>query len=391
MIQFTDGQIKEILACKASGMKYVKIANKMQKQYGVETNPDQIRYICRKYKHLLEVGDVVADIKILKENARVKRNNSHKAKENKTILEALNNQEDLLSCLKRLVKDINFPVLPKPVKRKKDKGKKGMTLELMLTDLHIGKKTDTFDLEVARQRLRDYIAVVHDEIDRYSYFYNMDEIVVFLGGDIIENSIMHGPESVVGCEFQNPEQVRWCIELLYTEVLLPLIASGIPLHIVCITGNHDRQEQNKTFHLPGKNSLSWVVYQTLKMLVGRLNMSRITWDIPESIYTTYSIYQDNVLYEHGDHIKGRTKEVYAKHMSARSVQVGKIISGIRLGHWHEYLCFDNGKAIVNSSLCGQDSYSETKGYDSKPGQVINYYVDTENRSSAFYHSFLVQL
>lgn len=388
MIPFTDGQIREIIAARASGMKYERLARKMIKQYGVETNAEQIRYICKKYKHLLETAESVGSIAVLKENARVKRNNSQKAKENRTILEALNNQDDLIETIKRLVSDIKQPKIKMPKPRKSSK-KTGMTLELMLTDLHIGKITKTFDLETAKSRLADYTGVVIDEINRYKHFYKIDEIVIFLGGDIIENSLMHNAESLVGCEFQNPEQVRWCVSLLYTEVLLPLISLHIPLHVIGITGNHDRQEQNKTYHLPGKNSLSWIVYQTLRMLTNGYH--HLSWDIPEAIHTTYSIYDNVILYEHGDHIRGRSKEVYAKHIADRSVQAGTIISGLRLGHWHEYLCFDDGKVIVNASLCGQDSYSETKGYNSKPGQVINYYVNTKNRASAFYHSFLVQL
>jgi hypothetical protein len=63
----------------------------------------------------------------------------------------------------------------------------------------------------------------------------------------------------------------------------------------------------------------------------------------------------------------------------------------RFGHWHEYAVFDRGRIIVNESVCGMDSYAEVKGFDSKAGQTINFYVETKNRPNCFYHSFAVDL
>ncbi|WP_457849420.1 hypothetical protein, partial [Staphylococcus aureus] len=72
------------------------------------------------------------------------------------------------------------------------------------------------------------------EIDRKRAHYSVDRLILALLGDLIENAIMHGRESLASCEFDNPEQVRWAIELLYQEVLVPLAETGIPIDIVAI-------------------------------------------------------------------------------------------------------------------------------------------------------------
>jgi len=387
---YTDGQIQEIVARRRQGQEWDKLTKAFNKQYGTDKSVESLRTMYRRYQHLFEVGGEVADIKVLKEVARVKRNNSQKSKENRTVLEALNNQEDLLEQVKLAVGELSKKQFKKP-KLAKSKKKTDMVMESMLSDLHIGKKTETFNLEIARQRLRGYIETFIGEYQRYAQHYNMTQLIIAMLGDMIENSVMHGAESLSGCEFQNPEQIRWAIILLFEEVLTPLAMTGVPIHVIGITGNHDRQERAKTYNLPGKNNLTWILYHSLKMLCDQAGYSWFTWDIPEASYTTYEIFGTLIGYEHGDNIKGRSKSAISTHIANRSAQVGRLIHGIRFGHVHEYSLLDEGRSISNSSLCGQDSYSDVNGYNSRPAQAINYYCRTDKRDHSFYHSFLATL
>ena len=78
-------------------------------------------------------------------------------------------------------------------------------------------------------------------------------------------------------------------------------------------------------------------------------------------------------------------------MEKRGRQVNKQLHMSRFGHWHEYVCYDRGRIIINESVCGQDSYARMKGFVSTAGQTINYYVDTKARPTSFYYSFPVFL
>jgi hypothetical protein len=128
------------------------------------------------------------------------------------------------------------------------------------------------------------------------------------------------------------------------------------------------------------------------MLTERLGYGKaVTWEITEGAYLTYDVYGNKFLLEHGDVPKSCDRGPLIGHLNKRSAQMGVALSGIRLGHWHTFSCYENGKVIVNGSVPGGDGYSDTLGYDSRPSQVINFYVRTDNRPSSYYYSFMVQL
>jgi len=387
---YTDGQIAEILARKVAGEDWKTIVNAINKVYGIDVTVHGVRKAYARNKDRFSVAKDKVAIEILKETARTKRANSHVMQRNKFIVEALVGQDDLKDQIQDLVDSL---AKHKPIKRAKpDTRKPSLTVEMLVSDVHVGKKTDTFNLEVCRQRLRLFTQVTLTDIARKSAHYSVDRIVVAILGDLIENALMHGKESMAGCEFDNAEQVRWAIELLYAEVLLPIAQLGIAVDVVCIGGNHDRQEERPTFNNPGKNGLSWVIYQLLKMLSDRAGLKHLTWHIPEGVYQVLDIYGTKILYEHGDRIPGgNSKVAFMNQLAKRGAQLGVLLHGGRFGHWHAFSLYENGAAIVNGSVPGQDSYADVNGFNSLPGQVITYYVKTKNRDNAYWYSWLVQL
>jgi Icc-related predicted phosphoesterase len=383
--------IADVLHLRARGLAYATIAEQLAESHNVNITAEAVRHIVRRNKDQAEFDPADADVDTLRAVRRTQRTNASVAKQNRAILDHLNEQQDIVAAIGQATASL----APRPkvkLRKTKKSGKTKMTIEAMISDVHVGKKTSTFNLDVCRLRLRQYTEVLIGEIERASKNYDVEKIILAFLGDIIENALMHGRESTMNCEFGNPEQVRWAIELFMQEVIEPVAALGIPVIALGITGNHDREEMIKTYNHPGMNSLTWVIYKSLQMLTERAGFSHVKWTIPDGIYTTLNIYGDEILYEHGDHVSGgNTKKAYTNHMVKRSQQLNTIIKGIRAGHFHEYACFDNGTIIVNASVPGQDSYADVLGFSSNAGQVINFYVKTANRQSSFYHSFLVQL
>ena len=389
---FTNQQLTAIIEAREQGLEYSEIANLISTKFKVNCSSEAARRAYNKYGNLFAEGNEIATTKALKDIARTKKSNANTAKENRVILESLNAQDDLLIQIKAMIQDAPAAKLLKAPKPRKVAGKPGMTVEALISDVHVGKKTDTFNVEVCRARLTQFTATIVDEIGRKRMHYNVERLVLGFLGDNIENAIMHGRESAMACEFGNPEQVRCAIELFFYEILVPLAALNINTDVVCIQGNHDREEERPTFNNPGKNSLCWIIYHTLKMLCDRSGMKNLNWILPEGVFAAVDIYGDTILYEHGDRVKGGgTKAALMSHIASRSAQLGKVVKGLRIGHFHEFSCLDNGRVIVNGSVPGQDSYAEVNGYNSIPGQVISYYVDTKNRDNRYYHSFLVVL
>jgi hypothetical protein len=332
-----------------------------------------------------------AVVESLKEANRAKKAKSLVLKENKIVVDYLQKRQDLLSEIKDLLDDVKF-TKPQVIKPIIDKKKRKMTIEAMLTDLHYGKKTKTFNTEVAKRRMKKFGQVFLSEIERYSQLYNIEKLITFLGGDIIENATFHGIESRRASEYGNSEQVVNAVKSLFEDYFVPVASTGIPMTVVCVTGNHDREDEHQTYQDPGRENLTWIIYKMLEQMCELAGFKHIHFIIPDGVFHVLSVYNSAVLYEHGNFIKGGvTRKSCESHISKRSKQVGQLIRFARFGHFHEKTMFGRGRVIVNASLPGQDSYSEINGYDSEASQTINYYIETQDRPDPFYHSFPVCL
>lgn len=267
-----------------------------------------------------------------------------------------------------------------------------MTMELMLSDIHYGKKTPTFNLKVCRERMQKLTEVfLKEKVRKEKEGYNVERVIIALIGDLIESYTMHGLESAVGCEFGNAQQVQAAITSLYHDVLLPIAKTGVKIDVPAVTGNHDRSEHSRTMNDPGLNNLTWIIYKSLEEMCALSGLKNVKFDIATGSYVILDIYKNKALYEHGDNTKGNSKKAFETLMEQRGRQNNVSLDFGRFGHWHEFVCFDRGRIIVNESVCGQDSYAKVKGYNSHAGQTINFYVETKNRPNSFYYSFPVAL
>jgi predicted phosphodiesterase len=334
--------------------------------------------------HFPVVGKDLVQIREQKEIAKYVSELEKKLSEKELFeKQALVAIQDAIKAIK--VEKVNIPKL------KSNHKKRSMTVELMLSDIHYGKKTKTFNLEVCRKRMRQLTTVLLQEIEDNKKLYNVEKVIVALLGDIIESYTMHGIESTLSCEFGNARQMQAAIESLYKDVLIPVAMTGLQVIVPCVTGNHDRTEHSRTFNDPGLNNMTWVIYNSLKDLCEASGMKNVKFHIPTDSYVLLDIYGNHCLYEHGDNTKSNTKNAFEALINNRSKQLGKVIDFARFGHYHEYACYDRGRIIINESVCGQDSYANVLGHSSTAGQTINYYIETTERPSCFYKSFPVWL
>jgi len=325
----------------------------------------------------------------------IKDQKDHQAYINKLeaqVGEKVNFEELVLKTIDTALRGLK-PQKFKIKKAKVSKTKVKMAMELMLSDIHFGKKTKTFNLSILKERLRKLTTTFLGMLrEKEKQGYDVSEIILALIGDIIESYTMHGTESALGCEFGNSKQVQEATDALFDLVILPIAKTGKKIHIPAVAGNHDRTEKNRTFNYPGENYVTWIIYNSLKKYCELSGLKNITFDIPVDSYTTHTLFGKHVmLYEHLDNVSAPTKLALEGLIKKRERQVSKRIAMLRGGHWHEYVCYDRGRIIVNESACGQDSFAKVKGYASSAGQVINFYVDDDNLPNAFLYSFPVHL
>ena len=387
-MKWTDELISLLGILVESGLTWNEISEDLNYEFGVETTANSCRKAYYRYKDIEFNDDDYLKNAITARMA--KKRAGMELKKNNILLDKIQAQNEFLSEFKKTLKDVKF-TKPKVVKRKKNRTKKKMTTEHMISDLHYGKLTDRFNYKVARQRMQKLAEVTLEEFDRYSKIYDIEKSIVFLGGDIIEGATIHGVESRMCSEASNADQIKNAIISLYEDYIVPIVSYGHKVKVVAICGNHDRDGKDKTYNNPGKEAFTWTIYHTLAHLCKTVGIKNVEFVIPKGVYHVEDVYGSNVLYEHGDHIKGRTKGAYETHMHKRGNQIGDIINFLRCGHFHERCEYGRGRIIINPSLPGQDSYSEIHGYDSEAAQTINYYVKTDKRINPFYHSFCVYL
>lgn len=387
---YSDIQLLELVNLRRSGLQWVEVAEKFNKKFSESRTSEALRLTFNRYKDSFNLSNEAVQVKQLKEIINTKNAAARTAKENKVILSYLGTQEELMERIAALVKEIKGKkfVVSKP---KPSKGKKPMTIEVMLSDLHYGKKTDTFNLSIARRRMTELKDTLLAEVARNNKIYNVERIILGLLGDIIESATMHGVESARGCEFGNSRQVQEAINSLFYDMILPVASTGIKVDIPCVTGNHDRSESNRTMNDPGEENFTYIIYKTLELLCKQTGLDNVTFYIPKVPYQELSIYGNCIVFEHFDNSKANTRAALMALLSSRQVQVKKIIDFFRGGHYHEETIYGRGLIIVNGSLPGPDSYSNVKGYDSQSSQFINFYVKTDERPTSYYRSFPVYL
>ena len=209
--KWNDADISKLLELRQQGLTWEQLTKEFPSH-----SANALRKAYYRYEGLETSSDPV--VESLKAAERAKKQKSLVVKENKHVLTYLEKRQDLLSEIRDLVGNVKFTksVVVKP---KIDRKKRNMTMELMLTDLHYGKKSKTFNSEVAKKRMKKFGEVVLSEHDRYSKLYNVEKIIAFLGGDIIENSDFHGVESRRASEFGNPEQVVLAVKSLFEDLI----------------------------------------------------------------------------------------------------------------------------------------------------------------------------
>lgn len=387
-LNYSDEQIKYLKDLVAkTGRQWGQIAQQFNERFKDNKTSNALR------KAFDRFGDVEFDDQTViasLETARKAKLENQKLKKAQNVI--LDNQLTIDSAMDQLlwgIKNGGFKPIFVP-KYVTDKSKKEMTIEILYSDLHAGKKSANFNVEILEQRIKEFSHTMMREIARNEQLYNVSTVIFVMLGDMIENSYFHGTESMSASEFENSEQVRVITELTYKYFLVPLARTGKKIIVPAVCGNHDRFLPQPTYNDPGKNSISWIIYNFLKFMCETAGLKNIQFIIPTGLYCTLEVYGKTILYEHGSEIKGRKEEDIETFIHKRAKQVRKMIDFFRIGDKHSYTCYNKGRIIINGSLCGQDSYADSKGYSGLACQTMNFYIK-RNKGCIFYKSFPIDL
>ncbi|AUR95250.1 metallo-dependent phosphatase-like protein [Vibrio phage 1.204.O._10N.222.46.F12] len=314
--------------------------------------------------------------------------NNHLRKINRQVLDAERTKDEVLQGVEQAVavmKDlppINLVKMPKPVDGKK------MTVEALFSDLQIGKLMDNYTTDISIKRMKEYTEVLIEKIYQHTANgYDIERIMFCMLGDIIESDKKHA-NSARACDSGTAEQMQNAIQYIYKLVIEPLASLGIPMDVICITGNHDHDGHGLEMFQPGKTQLSWPMYHSMRMIAEARGLGHVKFHIPEGAFHVNEIYGNHVLYEHGVGV-GANPASMSKRVVDRTKQLHTYIDLYRMGDKHHICRFNNDKLIVNGAFFGDDrtgsEYSGICGYDGNIAQLVLFHVERKDvyRTSIF--------
>ena len=331
---------------------------------------------------------------VMRVNRNLTNSNNALRRQQRQTLDAQLSVDDVLNAISTAVGELEFPEAPDGgIRDRKHIDGKGLTIELLFSDLQIGKLMDDYDTGVCQRRVNEWVEVVTDRLLQYMDLgYNIDKIVLAVLGDIIESDKKHD-NSGRACDIGTADQMKIGIDIMFNRVVKHF-ALFAPLDVVMITGNHDHDGHGLNMFKPGREHLSWPMYHAVKMLSEQANLDA-EFFIPEGSFHVHEIYGTKVLYEHGVGV-ATSGAAMKKHVGNRIDQLKEFITLFRMGDKHNICRFNNDRLVVNGAFFGDsrsgEEYSGIVGYDGEPAQLMFAHVErNDNKRTTIFDSLAIQL
>jgi len=392
MAKYPDECILDLFHKVKLGQKWNKITKALNKKYGFCNDHTHYRNLYHRYKDRFELSEnEKLSIDMIRQAATARNTSTKNNRKLREVLKQWDARDQILNDFEKITEKYSQKrtIVKRAKKNSLKVGNADMTQVMDISDIHAGLETENFDYDVIRRRLKAFTSAFLEEYDRNSKTHNVTDLIIAMNGDMIHNDKLH-EDSVKACSEGIPGQMFNITDILFEEVIEPIALIGIPLRVVGTAGNHDRSTKDRSMYKQGKEGYTWTVYKTLELLAKRLKYKNVKFIIPENYGVVVEIQGSNILYEHGDMIKGNNEKSLIDHMNKRAAALQIVLHGMRIGHFHEYKQIGR-KIIVNGSLTCGDDYSESLGYDTEPVQTIVTYCKSPNRANSLYRVFPVLL
>jgi hypothetical protein len=247
---------------------------------------------------------------------------------------------------------------------------------MMYSDLQLGKKTPSYNTQVAETRSATYADVAVKLVNIKRHAHPIDEAHVWLLGDIVEGEMIF------------PGQAYQIDSGLYRQAIVngPRIVKGFldtmlanfkKVHVAAVIGNHGAllgRVLSRKLH-PESNA-DLFLYEIVRMMYEQAGEDRITFDIPVMEgseygpwYTVDKIGNYSSMLFHGDQIKGHStfpwygfdKKVKGWHVLGSFPEFPmESFRDAACGHWHVPTSFEvNGIEIrVNGTFESYNMYAQ---------------------------------
>ena len=237
----------------------------------------------------------------------------------------------------------------------------------LLSDLHIGVEfsdfCNTYNLEVAKQRVSKYIA----DVRKYCKLHKVKRLNIVNLGDLI-SGIIHTTIRLEQ-EFDVIDQIMNASEIL-AGILNSLQDVAPEVFYRSCTDNHSRAIANKHEAIEKENYyrlIDWYIQERLK----NTNIVFKNDNLSNEIGKFDLLNGKKVMFSHGHN--DVPNKIFQSFIGATEEYIHYVL----LGHYHNEKVknFQNMRVFINGSIVGTDDYAASKRLYTKPSQMLLVFDD----------------
>lgn len=226
---------------------------------------------------------------------------------------------------------------------------------LFLSDLHVGRKTDDYNLRVFCERMDTLQKKFNAYKTMINRSYKMPDLHIVFLGDILDGETIYPAQA-----FNLDSDVDTAMDVLLDKVsafILSMLDRFEEIHIYGVEGNHGRT------HFRGKTNWDKIFYKRLKdrfLVIDRVKFHLGSW------YLLAQIRSKKMLFVHGDQINMYQNiplyGIIQKGMRWYSGGIEEPFDIVALGHFHTVFMMDwnNIRIFGNGTFITSDDYVKSK-------------------------------
>lgn len=222
------------------------------------------------------------------------------------------------------------------------------TLCVLISDMHVGKQNKYFNLEIAKQRIRQIPAMIAEQEGTDK----IDEVCLMYIGDLVEGEDIFQTQAH-HIECSAIEQIITATEANWDMILSFQNIFNCPVRVETVPGNHGRTSKSAN----EKTNWDNVIYHMLRFAASNYGDSNIIVNANFDFFNTFRV-KDKVGMLNHQGVKHAGTPAMREKVAGWSAR--KRFDFMCHGHWHEWHVGNWLDRIVvcNGCLCGPDDLAE---------------------------------
>jgi len=321
----------------------------------------------RRNKELLEGAKFSTEEPFkITEQIVLRRENAEIKSLKKQLEEAVKDYEQLsdLYDIALALKTQDISKIKSPEVKPNNSIKNEATAIVQLSDTHFGKiilpatvnGLNEHNPDIAKKRMDKLAENLLSLVNKERAEVKIENLVLGLGGDFMENSMLHD-HSQMATAFSQMEELLFSRELLH-KFIKTIAENGKFKKIIlpCVRGNHSRTTKKMNSTIDYRTNFEALLYNLLKQ---DFSDSLFEWYAPDSDICEFQVFNKRIRSLHGWQVKsgggiGGLTIPLNKYI-LRMDQISKC--DYNLMHHYHSLSYPTANCTLNGSLCGYDTFA----------------------------------